>query len=59
MHFKHQLAALCLNDTDLCVYGPQVTTSNIQMAMQELVDHWEGLLHATEGALVLTKCFGI
>jgi len=25
--------------------------------MQQLVDNWEGLLHATGGALVPTKCF--
>jgi len=46
-----------VDNTDLCVYGPQVQSSNVQMSMQQLVDHWEGLLQATGGTLVPTKCF--
>jgi len=46
-----------VNDTDLCVYGPHVTSSNVVQSMQNLVDNWEGLLRATGGALVPNKCF--
>jgi len=33
-----------VDDTDLCVYRPQVVTSNISTSMQSRVNHWEGLL---------------
>jgi len=53
-----QLAGFAfVDDTDLCVDGPQVISPNISTIMQSTVDHWEGLLQATGGALVPTKCF--
>jgi len=30
---------------------------SMQTKMQQAFDHWEGLLRATRGALVPTKCF--
>jgi len=45
------------DDTDLCIYGPHITSHNVCNAMQNLVDHWEGLLRVTGGTLVPTKCF--
>jgi len=46
-----------INDADLVVHGPEVSTNNLPQTMQRLVDCWGGLLHATRGALVPTKCF--
>jgi len=46
-----------VDDTDLCVYGPHVTSQNMIQAMQQSVDNWEGLLHATGGTLISSKCF--
>jgi len=46
-----------VDDTDLCVCGPHIDSSNVVDAMQQSVDNWEGLLRATSGALVPTKCF--
>jgi len=46
-----------VDDTDLCIYGPQVSMSNVCTSMQHSVDHWEGLLQATGGTLVPMKCF--
>jgi len=46
-----------VDDTDLCIFGPQVQTSNVHMSMQQSVDNWEGLLHAMGRALVPSKCF--
>jgi len=46
-----------VDDTDLIIHGPQVTSANLLPTMQSSVDHWEGLLRATGGALVPTKCF--
>jgi len=46
-----------VDDMDLCVYGPQVASDMITTNMQSSVDHWEGLLCATGGALVPSKCF--
>jgi len=33
-----------VNDTDLGIYGPHVSLSNVCVSMQHSVDHWEGLL---------------
>jgi len=41
---KHLVGFAFVDDTDLCVYGPQVTSPNVSTAMQNAVDHWEGLL---------------
>jgi len=46
-----------IDDMDLCAYSPHITSPNIQNEMQQSVDHWEGLLRATGGTLVPTKCF--
>jgi len=46
-----------VNDTDLCVHDPHITSNNGQSAMQNSVDHWEGLLCTTGGVLVPSKCF--
>jgi len=46
-----------VDDTDLCVYGPHVSSSNVCESMQQSVDQWEGLLRAMGGTLVPTKCF--
>ncbi len=46
-----------VDDTDLCVHGSHITSSNVQSAMQNSVDHQEGLLRATGRALVPSKCF--
>jgi len=46
-----------VNDTNLCIFCPQVTNQNVQEEMQKSVDQWEGLLCATGGTLVPTKCF--
>jgi len=45
-----------IDDTDLCVYGPHINSQNVNTKMQNSVDHWEGLLHVTGGALIPTKC---
>jgi len=45
-----------INDMDLCLPGPRLA-SHISKLMQQLVTHWEGLLHTTGGALVPEKCF--
>jgi len=46
-----------INDTDLCIFGPQVNDQNVQEEMQNSVNQWEGLLRTTGGALVPTKYF--
>jgi len=46
-----------VDDTDLCVFGQHVHSQNVATEMQRSVNHWEGLLRATGGALVPTKCF--
>jgi len=46
-----------VDNTNLCVHGPHIMTQNVTIKMQHSVDHWEGLLKATGGALVPTKCF--
>ena len=46
-----------VDDTDLCVYGPHITPLNVTSAMQSSVNQWQGLLRATGGALVPSKCF--
>jgi len=33
-----------IDDMDLCVYGPHITSLNVWQEMQWLVNHWEGLL---------------
>jgi len=45
-----------VDDTDLCIHGPHINTQNATTAMQLSIDHWEGLLQTTGGALVPTKC---
>jgi len=54
---KKMVGFAFVDDTDLCVYGTKVTPTSVQAEMQKAVDHWEGLLRATGGALVPTKCF--
>jgi len=44
-----------VDDTDLCVHGPYITSTNVQSVMQNSLDNWEGLLRATGGMLVITK----
>jgi len=46
-----------VDDTDLCVHGPHITAQNVTSTMQNSVNQWQGLLQATGGALVPTKCF--
>jgi len=46
-----------VDDTDLCILGSHVYRQSVRDEMQCSVDHWEGLLQATGGALVPTKCF--
>jgi len=46
-----------VDDTDLCVTGPHITSNNVHQAMQQSVDNWEGLLHAAGEALVPMICF--
>jgi len=46
-----------VNDTNLCIFCPQVTNQNVQEEMQKSVNQWEGLLRTMGGALVPTKCF--
>ncbi len=46
-----------VDDTDLCVFGRHVNSQNATEEMQRSVTQWEGLLRATGGALVPTKCF--
>jgi len=33
-----------VDDTNLCIHGPQITSQNALLAMQKSVDNWEGLL---------------
>jgi len=54
---KQLVGFVFVDDTDLCVGGPHIDSSNVINSMQQLVDNWEGLLRATGGALVPTKCF--
>jgi len=57
-HMEKRLVGFAFaDDTDLVVHGPQVSSNNLHQTMQRSVDHWEGLLCATRGALVPTKCF--
>jgi len=53
---KKMVGFAFVDDTDLCVFGPQVTRQMVRDELQKSVDHWEGLLQATGGALVPTKC---
>jgi len=46
-----------VDDTDLCIFGPLIHSHNVLQTMQHSVDNWEGLLRATGGALVPSKCF--
>jgi len=46
-----------VDDTDLCVFGPMINSSNVLQTMQQSINNWEGLLRATGGALVPSKCF--
>jgi len=57
VHMKKLVGFAFVNDTDLCVFGPHINEQNVQGEMQNLVNKWEGLLRATGGALVPTKCF--
>jgi len=54
---KKMVGFAFVDDTDLCIYGTRVSPTSMQAEMQEAVNHWEGLLRATGGVLVLTKCF--
>jgi len=56
-HWKKLVGFAFVNDTNLCVHGPHIHSQNVNNAMQQLVDNWEGLLRATGGALVPSKCF--
>jgi len=40
---KKMVGFAFVDDTDLCIYGPQVVSDTITTRMQGLVDHWEGL----------------
>jgi len=42
---------------DLCVIHHTNKVEQVVTKMQQAVTHWEGLLRATGGALVLEKCF--
>jgi len=46
-----------MDDTDLCVTHNSDKVAQVARHMQESVTHWEGLLQAMGGALVLKKCF--
>jgi len=46
-----------INDTDLCVTHHTNKAEHMVNKVQQAVTHWEGLLRATGGALVLEKCF--
>ncbi len=46
-----------VDDTDLCVTHPTDQANQVAGHMQKAVTLWEGLLHATGGALVPEKCF--
>jgi len=54
---KQLVSFTFVDDMDLCMFEPHVNTSNVQLTMQNSVDHWEGLLHATSSALIPSKCF--
>jgi len=46
-----------VDDMDLCITHPSNNIMQVASHMQGLVSTWEGLLHATGGALVPNKCF--
>lgn len=48
-----------VDDTDLIQSGPSVNTTGEQVfaTMQNVLDHWEGLLHTTGGALAPEKSY--
>jgi len=54
---KQLVSFAFMDDMDLCMFGPHVNTLNVQLAMENSMDHWEGLLHATSGTLISSKCF--
>jgi len=57
-HMEKKLVGFAfVDDTDLVVHGPQVSSHNLHQTMQQAVGHWEGLLQTTRGTLVPTKCF--
>jgi len=56
-HMKKLVRFAFVDNMDLVVHGPQVSSNNVHQMMQRFVNHWEGLLHATGGTLVPTKCF--
>jgi len=67
-YFTHIIGAMSLqahklmgfafvNDTDLCVTHPSNSIKQVASHMQGSITTWEGLLHATGGALVPDKCF--
>jgi len=57
-HWAKQLVRFAfVDDTDLCVHRSHINSTNVTSSMQNLVDQWQGLLLATGGTLVPTKCF--
>jgi len=46
-----------VDDVDLCIMDPGHDGKKVVKQMQESINMWAGLLHATRGALVLEKCF--
>jgi len=56
LHKKDKFGFAFMDDTDLCISGPD-KVGGIMVKMQQSVTHWEGLLWATRGALVSDKCF--
>jgi len=46
-----------VNDIDLCINNPSNNGVKVVQRMQESINLWVGLLHATGGTLVPEKCF--
>jgi len=46
-----------VDDTDLCVTHSDSTSEAVANHIQDSICNWEGLLKATDGALVPNKCF--
>jgi len=57
-HKERKIAGFSfVDDTDLCITHNSDGAAQVARHMQESVTHWEGLLQATGGALVLEKGF--
>jgi len=57
---KHQSAMASfgfVDDIDLCIMDVKGVGKQVVRRMQESINMWVGLLHATSGALVPEKCF--